>query len=195
LLEKDFVASHWTARPAATGWARSQAGNSPYDGFVSKKIQEIDMLKSRVLVGLLAGLSMLVGTGFMVAEDVKLDGIKCFMMPTKDVKADKMVAYKDANVYFCCPGCVKKFSGDPEKFAAKANHQLVATKQFEQKACPFSGGDVNAETAVEIKGAKVAFCCNNCKGTAEQMEGDEQVEALFGEKAFEKAKFTKVESK
>ena len=78
--------------------------------------------------------------------------------------------------------------------AAKANAQLVASKQYVQKGCPFSGGELNAETKIKVGGAEVAFCCNNCKGKAEKMEGDAQLEALFGEKAFKTAKFEKAKS-
>ena len=73
------------------------------------------------------------------------------------------------------------------KFAEKANLQLVATKQYEQKACPFSGGELNPETAVKVAGVSVAFCCNNCKGKAESAEDDAaKVKMVFANKAFEK---------
>jgi hypothetical protein len=75
--------------------------------------------------------------------------------------------------------------------AAKANHQLIATAQVTQKACPFSGGELNKDATVEFKGAKVSFCCNNCKGKAEKMSDDEKLDKLFGEAAYEKAKFAK----
>jgi YHS domain-containing protein len=133
-----------------------------------------------------------VGTSVAFEDKNPLEGVMCMMMPNKAIKADKAVDYKEGNVYFCCPGCVKKFGENTEKFAAKANHQLVATKQYKQEACPFSGGKLNADTAIEVGKVKVAFCCNNCKGKAEKMEGDAQVEAVFGKDAFEKGKFTKV---
>ncbi len=129
-----------------------------------------------------------------VEDKDPLEGLKCFMMPTKAVKADKFVDYKEGKVYFCCPGCVKKFGTEKDKFESKANHQLVATKQYKQEACPMSGGKLDDSTAIEVGGVKVAFCCNNCKDKAEKMEGDKQVDALFGKEAFEKAKFTKVKT-
>lgn len=147
-------------------------------------------MKRVLVVALVACLMGAVSTQMITAEDKNpLEGLKCFMMPKKDVKEEKSVEYKDANVYFCCPGCVKKFAKDPEKYAAKANHQLVATMQYEQQGCPFSGGKLDDDTAIEVGGVEVKFCCNNCKGKAEKMEGDEQVEALFGEEAWEKGKF------
>ena len=48
---------------------------------------------------------------------------------------------------------------------------------------------------LEVDGATVLFCCNGCKGKVEKMEGNEQLEAVFGEKAFKTAKFEKVETK
>ncbi len=129
---------------------------------------------------------LLVACATVIAGEVDLEGIKCVVASGKPASATKAADYKGGKVYFCCGNCLGKFNADSKPFAAKANQQLVATKQFEQKACPFSGGDLNAETAIKVGGTKVAFCCNNCKGKAEKAEGDEQVELLFNDKAFEK---------
>lgn len=149
-------------------------------------------MKSKLMMVVALSLVAVIGGGAAMANKVSLDGVKCLMMPKKDVKEDKFVEYKDAKVYFCCPGCVKKFSADSKPFAAKANHQLVLTKQYEQKKCPLSGGDINAEQHITVGDVKVGFCCGNCKGKAEKMEGDAQVEALFGDEAFKKAGYEKV---
>jgi hypothetical protein len=149
---------------------------------------------SRISLASVALLVVVTSGVAWAAKTVSLEGIKC-PLSGAPAKADKMVNHLDGQVHFCCDNCVKKFSGDKEKFAAKANHQLVATKQYEQKACPFSGGGLNADTAIELAGAKVAFCCNNCKGKAEKMSDADKVENLFGKAAFEKAKFAKVEAK
>jgi|694.fasta_scaffold00028_10 hypothetical protein len=133
-----------------------------------------------------------------IAEEVTLEGIKCVIAP-RDAKLANSAEWKDGKVYFCCAGCKGKFEKmskeDKEKMASKSNAQLVATKQYTQKACPISGGDLNPETAIEVAGCKVAFCCKNCKGKVEGQEADQQVETVFGQKAFETAKFSKVEAK
>jgi uncharacterized pyridoxamine 5'-phosphate oxidase family protein len=120
-------------------------------------------------------------------------------MAPKDAKEANAADWKEGKVYFCCGGCKGKFEKmtkeEKEKMAAKSNSQLVATKQYEQKACPLSGGDLNPEATLEVAGAQVAFCCNNCKGKVEKMKGEEQVETVFGEKAFKTAKYSKVEAK
>ena len=60
----------------------------------------------------------------------------------------------------------------------------MATKQYEQKACPFSGGKLNPETAVSVAGVKVCFCCNNCKGKVEGADDDAaKVKMIFANKA------------
>ncbi|TWU22500.1 YHS domain protein [Novipirellula galeiformis] len=128
----------------------------------------------------------LIATATVFAGEVKLDGVKCVIAP-KPADASKSADYKDAKVYFCCNGCAGKFAKDTEKFATKANHQLVATKQYEQKACPISGRDLNPETATEVNDVKVTFCCNGCKGKVEKAEGDAKVNLVFGEKSFAKA--------
>lgn len=152
-------------------------------------------MKKLIAAMALALVAGFVGTSVAFDDDKDKDplkDLKCFLMPAKTVKADKFVDYKEAKVYFCCPGCVKKFGENKDKFEAKANHQLVATKQYQQEACPFSGGKIDEETAIEVGGVKVSFCCKNCKGKAEKMEGEKQVEELFGKAAFEKGKFTLV---
>lgn len=130
----------------------------------------------------------------VLAEDIKLDGVKCVVAP-RPVSADKSAEYKDGKVFFCCGNCAGKFAEDSKKFATTANMQLVATKQYEQKACPLSGGPLNADTEIKVGEAKVSFCCNNCKGKVESTDGKDQLELVYGDKAFEKAGFAKVTTK
>lgn len=130
----------------------------------------------------------------VLAEDIKLDGVKCVVAP-RPVSADKSAEYKDGKVFFCCGNCAGKFAEDSKKFATTANMQLVATKQYEQKACPLSGGPLNADTEIKVGEAKVSFCCNNCKGKVESTQGKDQLELVYGDKAFEKAGFAKVATK
>lgn len=153
-------------------------------------------MKTRLPVAVLTTLAILTSIGLAAAPT--LEGVKC-LMADKPANAEKAASYKDGKVYFCCDGCKGKFekAGKDEiaKMAHKANHQLVASKQYEQQACPMSGGKLDATTAIEVAGAKVAFCCKNCKGTAEKMKPEEQVEKLFGEEMFTKAKFELVKEK
>jgi hypothetical protein len=129
---------------------------------------------------------MVVAAMTVVAAEVDLKGIKC-VVADKAANPEKSADYKKGHVYFCCGNCAGKFAEDASKFATKANHQLVATKQYEQKACPFSGQEVNPETAVKLAGVSVGFCCNNCKGKVESAEKDaEKLELVFNDKAFEK---------
>lgn len=135
-----------------------------------------------VVCGVLAGAAVVAGE----KATIDLKGVKC-VVASKDAKADKSAEYKEGQVFFCCDGCKGKFAKDPEKFATKANKQLVATKQYQQKACPLSGGDINPEKTVKIDGIEVAFCCGNCQGKVEAAEGEEQVTLVFTEEAFKKA--------
>ena len=109
--------------------------------------------------------------------------IKC---PVSGKPIDKEIAadYKDAKVYFCCPGCPGPFEKDAAKFAAKANHQLVATKQYQQKACPISGHSVDKDVTAKVDGVKVAFCCPDCQGKVEKAKDPEKLALLFAEKPF-----------
>jgi YHS domain-containing protein len=134
---------------------------------------------------------LLVAGATVVAADVDLKKVKC-VISDKPASESKTADYKDGKVYFCCGGCAGKFAKDTKKFAAKANHQLVATKQYEQKGCPMSGGKLNPETMVKLAGTELGFCCNKCKGAFEGKADDkEKLELVFNDKAFEKA-FQKV---
>lgn len=155
-------------------------------------------MRNRTLLATI-GCALLVAIPIAMAEGVSLEGVKCLFAAKNDAKEASSAEWKDGKVYFCCDGCKGKFDkltqDEKDKMAAKANAQLVASKQYEQKACPLSGGDLNKEATVEIGGVKVAFCCNSCKGKAEDWKDDDKLENVFGEKAFKKAKFTKVEVK
>ncbi|MFO0527372.1 MAG: hypothetical protein ACK52A_04665, partial [Planctomycetota bacterium] len=118
------------------------------------------MLKS-LLAAMAVGLLAFVGGG---DDTVKLDGVKCIMMPNKAAKAEKSIDYRGAKVYLCCDGCVKKFKADDAKISTMANHQLALTGQFTQKACPISGGAAKDDQSLDVGGVKVNFCCGNCKG-------------------------------
>ncbi len=139
-------------------------------------------MKSRSL--LLAAASVAVLALTVYAADVNLEGVKC-VVAGRPAKAETGVAYKGGKVYFCCMNCPKAFAADTAKFASKANHQLVATGQAKQVACPFTGRPINPDTAIKVAGAEVAFCCNNCKAKAENLEGAAQAEAIFNDKAFD----------
>ena len=123
-------------------------------------------------------------TTAVIAEGPNLEGVKCVVNPKANAKEANAVDYKGGKVFFCCQNCPKAFEKDTAKFAASANHQLVATGQAKQVKCPFSGGPINEETAIDVKGVKVAFCCEKCQGKAK--ESTEQVELIFNDKAFEK---------
>jgi hypothetical protein len=137
-------------------------------------------------IALLATVSVAV-----VAEELDLKDIKC-VVADKAANPAKSAAYKDGTVYFCCGGCQGKFAKDQKAYETKANHQLVATKQYVQKACPFSGKPVDSAVSSKVGGVDVGYCCNGCKGKVEKAEPDKQVELVFAEKAFATA-FAKAE--
>lgn len=143
-------------------------------------------MKTRISVGICLVAALIAATS-LSAEDKAdpLAGIKC-PVSGKAVKADAAVDYKDGKVYLCCQKCPKAFAANTAKFAAKANHQLAATGQYEEAKCPLTGRPLNASTKISVAGVDVAFCCNGCKGKASKAEGDAQVDLIFNDKAFAK---------
>ena len=144
-----------------------------------------DILMKRRSVAALVAVAVL-ASGLYAADAIDLKDIKCVVAGSKPAKADNSVDYKEGKVYFCCQNCPKAFAKDTAKFAASANKQLVATKQYKEVKCPLSGQDLNPETAIEVAGVKVCFCCNNCKGKVEKAKGDEQLNLVFSDEAFKK---------
>jgi YHS domain-containing protein len=102
------------------------------------------------------------------------------------VSKDASVDYKGGKLYFCCDNCAAKFAKDKAKYAAKANLQLVVTGQAVQKSCPLTGGKTDASTAIDVGGAKIAFCCNGCKGKVSKMTPAKQLKAVFEDTVFDK---------
>ncbi len=126
------------------------------------------------------------------ADAINLEGVKCIMNPKGAAKAAKFVDFKGGKVFFCCDNCpkgfTKKIEAGDKLAAAKGNQQLIQTGQAHQAKCPFTGGPIKTE--LTVGGATIKFCCNNCKGKAEKLTGDDQLVALFGDAAFKKAAFT-----
>jgi len=120
-------------------------------------------------------------------KKAKVTKVKCVVAGKEIAIADaKTVAYKGAEVYVCCGNCKAKMEKDAAPFAAKANHQLVLTKQAKQVKCPLAGRPINKEQTVAVGGVKVGLCCGNCKAKLAGAEGDAQVNLAFSDAAFKK---------
>jgi YHS domain-containing protein len=106
------------------------------------------------------------------------------------VSKDASIDYKGGKLYFCCNDCAATFASakdkDKAKYAAKANLQLAVTGQAVQKGCPLSGKKTNASTAIDVGGAKVAFCCNGCKGAVSKLTPAQQIKKIFADESFDK---------
>ncbi len=126
---------------------------------------------------------LLVAAATVVAADVQLDGVKC-VVADKDANPSKSADYKKGKVYFCCGGCAGKFAKTPKKFAVKANHQLVATKQYEQKGCPMSGKAIDPNVTATVAGTEVGFCCGGCQSKVEAANDKAALKLVFSDKAF-----------
>jgi YHS domain-containing protein len=125
-------------------------------------------------------------TGLSAAWALDVSNAAC-PISGKAVKEQASVDYRGGQLYFCCNNCPKAFAGNTAKFATKANHQLAATGQAQQGKCPISGKAVKENTALDVGGVSVTFCCNGCRKKVDGAEGDQQLDLVFGDKAFDKA--------
>lgn len=138
-----------------------------------------------MLTRITLGLAVAFSAALASAAEPKLEGVTC-PVSGKPVVAEHSVDHNGGKVYFCCPNCPKAFAANPEKFAAKANHQLVATGQAEQKSCPLTGRPLNDAQKVTVGGVEVTFCCPNCKGKTASAPADKQIEMVFADAPFKK---------
>jgi hypothetical protein len=143
------------------------------------------MLKTTVLSAI-AGMAICLG----VAQGADAPALKC-PVSGQPASKDHAVDYKKGQVYFCCDNCPTKFKENTKKFASKANEQLVVSGQYKEVKCPFTGGPLNAETAIDVDGISVQFCCAKCKAKVEAAKANKQRGMVFGDKAFDKG-FEKV---
>lgn len=120
--------------------------------------------------------------GSFAADKPKL---KC-PVSGKVIEKDHAVAYKAGEVYFCCDDCPKAFKAAQDKFAAKANHQLVVTGQYKETKCPLTGKPLNSAMTAQVAGVNVKFCCAGCKGAVSKAKGDAKLNLVFSDKAFDK---------
>ncbi len=137
-------------------------------------------------ISLVAAAAVLfLGATALSAADIEL---KC-PLSGKPVDETKTVDFNGGKVAFCCGNCPKAFAKSPDKFAAKANLQLVQSKQLKQVACPLTGRPCADDKVVEVAGVEVGVCCGGCLKKANAAEGDKLIVLLFKDtkKGFEPA--------
>ena len=69
------------------------------------------------------------------------------LMPENGVKPELWADYLEGKVFFCCEDCKNAFDRkkNDEAIMLRANEQLFATGQYEQRLCPFTGETLDDE--------------------------------------------------
>src|SRR5262245_12375092 len=83
--------------------------------------------------------------------------------------------WKGGKIHFCCSGCPEVFKKSPEKFAANANLQLVASRQTKQVSCPLCGGALKNPVMAMIADVDVLVCSAECKKKLDQAKPAERL--------------------
>ncbi len=135
-------------------------------------------MKSRLFLSALAVAALIAAHSLRAEDKAPGKDVKC-PVSGKAINPASFVEFNGGKVYLCCDGCPAAFKKDPAKYTAKANHQMAQTGQIVEVTCPLSGKKLNPETALDIDGVSVTFCCNNCKGAVAKMTPDEQVAKVF----------------
>jgi YHS domain-containing protein len=78
------------------------------------------------------------------------------------IDEEAYVESQGQKVYFCCPGCDKKFLKDPEKYFSEMKTRGEVSENI-QTVCPVSGEDLDEnKVSLTLPGRKVFFCCKKC---------------------------------
>jgi len=82
----------------------------------------------------------------------------------KPLNKEAMAEVGEADVHFCCKGCLAKFKAADEDAQLEMVFGAAAMKKgfTHQTKCPVSGKPIDPEHFVEYKGQKVYLCCPNC---------------------------------
>jgi hypothetical protein len=111
------------------------------------------------------------------------------------VNKELVADFEGGKINFCCPDCPEPFKKNTAKFAANARHQLLATGQIEQVACPLSGQKINPEKKADVAGIEVAFCCENCQGKVVKAAKPEEKIAMVFKASIKDSKAFKLKKK
>ena len=133
-------------------------------------------MKTRLCVAAFAVIALVAAVTLRAADEAP--ALKC-PVSGQPAKADKTADFNGGKVQFCCDNCPKAFAADSAKFAAKANLQLVQTKQLKQTACPLTGKPCAADKSVDVAGVKVGLCCGGCLAKASKASGDDLISLIF----------------
>jgi YHS domain-containing protein len=126
------------------------------------------------------GLLLLFSFAVAAADKSKAEVKPLCPVTGKSIDKSLSIDYKSGKLYFSGAEALKKFQDSEEKYATKANLQLVVTGQAHQKACPLMGKAVVSGRSVMVAGVKVELCCNICKTKVTKAKPEEQLEMIFG---------------
>ena len=75
-------------------------------------------------------------------------------------------ATDEGPAFFCCAGCIEKYTKDPAKYEKKMAAQRVALKDRPkiQVTCPVTSKAVDTRVSIDHEGQEVFFCCKGCVG-------------------------------
>jgi len=97
------------------------------------------------------------------------------------------ISYQGAKLAFASAEARREFRKQPGRFTARANAQLVATGQAEQRKCPIEGRPVVPSLFLNLAGADVAFCCEDCQRQVADAPADRALELVFSDEPFNRA--------
>jgi hypothetical protein len=134
-------------------------------------------MKSRLSIAAVAVLALVASATLRAADAPEL---KC-PVSGKPVNPEATVEFNGGKVAFCCNNCPKAFAANKDKFKAKANLQLVQSKQLKQVKCPLTGRPCAADKKVAVEGVEIGLCCAGCAKKAGAASGDELITLIFAD--------------
>lgn len=78
------------------------------------------------------------------------------------IDPEVFIEYQGQKIYFCCPGCDKKFLNDSSLYFGEMKERGEVAESI-QTLCPVSGDKLDEDkVALTLPGRKIYFCCKKC---------------------------------
>ena len=138
--------------------------------------------RNSIFIILAAALSL--GAGDKDKKKSKKEAAVTCVVSGETVDKTEYASYKAGKVFFCCGGCKADFEESSAKFSTAANFQLVATGQYTQTTCPFTGRKMKTSKALEVNGTTVTLCCDRCYKKTNKSK--DKVSLIFSDEPFKK---------
>ncbi|MEM9827258.1 MAG: hypothetical protein AAF958_11745 [Planctomycetota bacterium] len=123
----------------------------------------------------------------------ELKDVRCIVEAKRSVQAKFHLRFRDGWVYFSSDSALQRYKAKKKKYSPEANHQLVATGQYRQRACPLSGEAIEKDfPTVSVGDVKLRVLCSDCAADLGKRSREDQIRYVFDAEGFQFGDFVAV---